>query len=387
MSFHTQFIQRLTSDKRTIEEATSLFSRARASTGVGSGFDLGEDRTGLAAVCAYLASQKLNNTNVTFEAAQVASCQTKPKFKKLHERVAKALETPKPARRKPLKYSDLILEHYPRLIRASIPWMQKVEDRVKEKVDEDEDEDEDEGPTADEVTCAVFMWFCNTVEKQRLFHPKSFEDRYETDTAHMRKLNNIIASCALDVEKIRADYDAAAHFTKSASVSPRKSPTKPALRTLPSRDSPQKRKVTFPDAEEDADVPDSPTKRRKVAPGLVTLESIRSMSSSPTKLPLTPSTPRKALRLPSKSPTKQSATATPSRAVDLDATSSDEEDYEPPPRRRFRPVFRDQEQWCMRDPRLTELAEAAVKFEKLMIQRHGVPFQDARRDLDATESD
>jgi hypothetical protein len=205
----------------------------------------------------------------------------------------------------------------------------------------------------------------------------------------MRKLNTIIASCALDVEKIRADYDAAAHFTKSASVSPRKSPTKPALRTLPSRDSPQKRKVTFPDAEEDADVPDSPTKRRKVAPGLVTLESIRSMSSSPTKLPLTPSTPRKALRLPSKSPTKQSATATPSRAVDLDAndTSSDEEDYEPPPRRRFRPVFRDQEQWCMRDPRLTELAEAAVKFEKLMIQRHGVPFQDARRDLDATESD
>lgn len=212
----------------------------------------------------------------------------------------------------------------------------------------------------------------------------------------MKELGRIIKTiCGRELgPKIHEDYNTPNVPTKSASTSPRKSPTKPS-RILPSRDSPQKRKVIFPDPEDDPHVPESPSKRQKVVPvGLVTLESIRqtrSMSSSPTKPLPGPSTPRKAPRLassPFKSPTKPQGPATPSRALkveamDDDASSSEEEDHKPPPpRRRFRPVFRDQQQWAMCDPRLAELAKAAADFNQRMVKRFGLPFQDHRQDVD-----
>ncbi|KAJ6500066.1 hypothetical protein C8R47DRAFT_279030 [Mycena vitilis] len=375
MALYAKTIETLCHDKKTTEEAKRLFQAARANTGVGSGFDLGEDRTGLAAVCALLASQSLNNTHVTFEAAQVASCQNKAKFKRLHAHVSKALETRKRAKREPLSYNALLAEHYPKITRLAVPFMEEAEVLVMEKVDGDKHDH----LTDDEITCAVFAWVCNVIEGKRVFHSKSFEDKYETDTTHMRDLSTIIRTVyGHDMEaKIPVEY-AAAVDAKRIIVSPRKSPVKPG-RTLPSRDSPQKRKTTLPDGEEE-----SPTKRRKVNPtaSLVTLESIRtrSMTSSPVKL----STPRKVLPpSPSESSTKTPVTRPPIRAVKLfpaddgDAlSSSDEEDHEPPPRRRFRPVFRDQKQWEMGDPRLTKLAEVA--FHERMVQRHGLPFANCR---------
>ncbi|KAJ7080512.1 hypothetical protein C8R44DRAFT_540279, partial [Mycena epipterygia] len=387
---HTETIERLCHDRKTIDEATRLFLIARANTGAGSGFDLGEDRTGLAAVCAYLASQNLNNTNVTFDAAQIASCQSKPKFKKLIEQVGKALAARKPARQTPLAYGPLIREHCSHISLQAIPLMDQVEVLLLEKLDESNTSSDDE------ITCAVFIWVCNVIEGRRLFHPNSFEDKYETDATHMRQLSKLIKSTCGHLEaKILADYNKPVSPAKSASASPRKSPSKPALRALPSRDSPQKRKVTFPDDGDDANAPESPTKRPKIAQSaaasssLVTLDSIRktrSMSSSPTKTLSAPSTPRKVQRMtpssPSKSPSKPQA-ATPARtaklvplAVDDALCSSDEEDYEPALRRRFRPVFRDQAQWAMCDPRLAELARAAAEYSKRMIKQHGLPFQD-----------
>jgi hypothetical protein len=233
-----------------------------------------------------------------------------------------------------------------------------------------------------------------------MFNSKSFEDKYGTDTANMQKLNKAIKNvCGSDMEaKILEDYTKAV----AKSASPRKSPIKRAPRTLPSRNSPQKRKVTS-DAEEDTDILDSPTKRLRVtqtlrsAPTFDSIRTTRSMSSSPMKPLPAPSTPRKAQRLaasPSKSPTKPPA-ATPTRRVKLDHTeihdtppSSDEEEDEPHPRRRFRPVFRDQKQWAMCDPRLVKLAGVVAEFNKRMVGRHGLPFADSRRDHDvAMDSD
>ena len=51
-------INRLCTDPKTNDEAKRLFRLARANTAAGSGFDVGEDRVGLPAVCAYLASLK-----------------------------------------------------------------------------------------------------------------------------------------------------------------------------------------------------------------------------------------------------------------------------------------------------------------------------------------
>ncbi|KAJ7107254.1 hypothetical protein C8R43DRAFT_1140348 [Mycena crocata] len=51
--------------------------------------------------------------------------------------------------------------------------------------------------------------------------------------------------------------------------------------------------------------------------------------------------------------------------------------------RRFRPVFRDQQQWEMRDPRAA--IQTAVGEENLqrMIRMYGLPFQDFREDVKA----
>ncbi|KAJ7429188.1 hypothetical protein FB451DRAFT_1576162 [Mycena latifolia] len=389
-------LEKLCHDAKTLKEAERILLIARANTGAGSGFDLGENRTGLPAVCAYIASQNLNNTNVTIEAAQIASCQTMLKFKKLRERVDKALAARKPARRGPLTFKTLIPAQCPRISLQAVGLMDEVEVTVREKMDADNDDT----CSDDEITCAVFAWVCNVLEGQRLFKPTSFEGTYDVDADNMQHLNKLIkATCRRDREaQIREDYNKPAAPVKSASTSPRKSPSKP-LRELPSRDSPQKRKVASPDADDALPLPDSPSKRQKVASSsLVTLETIlrttRSMSASPTKLLPAPSTPRKAQRLPSspsKSPTKPQAAATPTRVIRLlpmDAVpplsdSSEDEDAAPPPRRRFRPVFRDQQQWARCDPRLTKLARAAAEHHRTMIKRHGAPFQDYRRAEDS----
>ncbi|KAJ7045699.1 hypothetical protein C8F04DRAFT_1065840, partial [Mycena alexandri] len=395
MSWYIETIEKLCHDKKTADEAKKIYQIARAHTAAGSGFDLGETSTGLPAVCALLASERLNNTNVTPEAARIATSQSKAKFNKLREHVEKALAAPKPARRKPLGFKSLLLAHCTSTInQRAAKLMDEMEVLVLEKL---EGEGNKYGNVSDdEITCAIFIWVCNVILQDRVFHNKSFEERYETDATNMRAFHGFVKACGRGMEaKIREDYAKMVADIQSVSVSPRKSPTKP-LRTLPSGDSPQKRKVTFPGAEEGSNLPDSPTKRRKVtetaaSSSLVTLESIRSMTSSPIKASPAPSTPRKAKRLPSspsKSPSKTKM-VTPARVLKLSAldvddasSSSDEEEHELPPRRRFRPVFRDQKQWAICDPRLVKIAEAAAEFNKRMIERHGVPFQDSRHDRD-----
>ncbi|KAJ7213891.1 hypothetical protein GGX14DRAFT_617644 [Mycena pura] len=356
-------INRLCTDPKTNDEAKRLFRLARANTAAGSGFDVGEDRVGLPAVCAYLASLNLNNTHVTREAAQHASCQRMATFKRLLDRVQKALETPKAAHQKPLDFGSLREQYYSSVSSRALPWMGKVEEVVMEHLEDADSSD----CTEDEIKLGVFIWVCNVIEPQQPLHVKSFKDRYTIRTAKMRDLNTLIEKlCRDDMEtKILEDYRSFRR-TRSATSSPHKSPAKRPQRTFALQDSPQKRAV---DAEDDFKVPESPTKRRKVVPGLVTFESIR--PSSPTKAPLTPTKSRS----PSKSPTKKHAAAIP---ADISSSSDEEEDHTQLPRRRFRPVFRDQGQWAMCDPRIAALASAAAEYNKRMINRYGPPFQDAR---------
>ncbi|KAJ7188058.1 hypothetical protein C8R46DRAFT_1053529 [Mycena filopes] len=394
MSWHTEKIEGLCHDRKTADEAIKIYQIARAHTAAGSGFDLKEATTALPAVCALLASERLNNTNVTLEAARIASCQNKPKFHKLYEHVKKALAAPKAAWQKPLDFQDLLIKHCPEISQYAVKVMDKVQDQVDVKLD---DEDGSyESITDNEVKCAVFAWVCNLLRERR-FQSKPLEERYETNAANMRVLNAVIKSvCPEDQEaKFREDYARVVASTKSASVSPRKSPIKP-LRTLPSSDSPQKRKAAFPAAEEDSKSADSPTKRQKVTEAAASssshpMRSLRSTTSSPTKPSPVPSTPRKAQRLlssPSKSPSKAAIPfGSKLFAVDAQDASSDEEEQEPPPRRRFRPVFRDHEQWAMCDPRLAKITATAAEFNKLMIGLHGRPFEDPRHDRDTVMDD
>ncbi|KAJ6584017.1 hypothetical protein DFH09DRAFT_265269 [Mycena vulgaris] len=405
---HTTTIEKLCHDPKTRQEANNFLVKARTNTAIGSGFDLGEARTGLPAVCAFLASEKLNNTDVTIQAAQVASCQTMPKFRKLVEQVRKALAARKPARRDPLTFESLVKAHCDKITKRGVKWMYTVEASLVQKLDADEDE----MGSDDEITCAVFTWVCNVIEGQRLFHTNSFEDKYDDiDTANMRYLAKLIKSiCGRDFEaKIRDDY---AKPAVPAAASPRKSPSKPALRTLPSRDSPQKRKVTFPNADADADDVPAPARladkaaesrllvprHPRVAPpdaqhvrlpheaALYALDAPQDpCTCPPRRLNRRLNLPRKRRRLPPplarpKQPPWTLSCPRPTHPTTMTPGL--------PPRRRFRPIFRDQQQWALCDPRLVPLAAAAADHTKRMIKRYGVPFQDYRAQADvAMDSD
>ncbi|KAJ6582814.1 hypothetical protein B0H10DRAFT_2098247 [Mycena sp. CBHHK59/15] len=394
MAFYTYVLESLCPDPATLKEANKIYQSARVKTNAGSGFDLGEDRTALAAVCAFIASQTLNNTCVTLQAAQVASCQSMLKFKRLIGQVNQALAERKSARREPLTYRNLAQHRCPQVSKKTIiEWMDKIEVAVLES-GECSEEIED-----DDITCAVFAWICNLVTVrlslgQRLFDSKAFEEEYQIKAASMREITVVIKGCCKHLEThICEDYkQQPVSPTKSLSMSPRKSPTKRTPRALPSKDSPQKRKVAVPDPEDDDPIALSPTKRLKVGPqatassSIVTLETIkqfnartRSQTASPTKPP-PPAPSRRA------NPSSQRAPAPPRQEIELDPmdvddarSSLDEENFVPPPRRRFRPVFNDQKQWVMCDPRLAKLALAAEKHKQGMIGLCGVPFAQYRR--------
>jgi hypothetical protein len=148
--------------------------------------------------------------------------------------------------------------------------------------------------------------------------------------------------------------------------------------------------------------PETPTKRRKAESPLKTTQH-----TSPTKpvIPPTPSSSRVTLDVPhdvemstlstpqntpshpSTSRRSQRTKSTPQVVVadppmDVDAPSSplfsdpDEiNDAEPPPPRRFRPVYLDHKQWYSRDNRLNRVWKQGEKRKQNMVELYGHPLE------------
>jgi len=214
--------------------------------------------------------------------------------------------------------------------------------------------------------------------------------------------------------------------TTKAIHSPKKSPSKATLRTLPSKDSPHKRKVTFPQAEiegdgyDDVDMdllsPETPTKRRKLdSPSKFTLpvptkanSSLlrnNSLQSTPSSSRVIlgasedqeeqlshsslsdPSTPRRSQRhshLQNHTDlTKPRQKVTDAMGVDSNtnaSASSDEEEEEDEllPPRRFRPVFLDHKQWYGRDPRLDRMWRRGEIHKRGVMELYEHPLEQYR---------
>jgi len=154
---------------------------------------------------------------------------------------------------------------------------------------------------------------------------------------------------------------------------------KPPTRELPSKDSPKKRPAESTEMNQDgATPPSTPTKKRKINspsnhpqpspssahPSLKASTSAFHLAlSSPTKDKNTGFYPTSA-PLPS-SPLKRTLFA----ASEVPAfptyaeSSSDENEEVPLPRRRFRPVYMDSQQWDARDPRIAKIWKKA-KMDK-----------------------
>jgi len=190
-----------------------------------------------------------------------------------------------------------------------------------------------------------------------------------------------------------------------ATATPRRSPTKTPLRALPSKDSPQKRKlvpaITLDQVDFDTDpfdilVPETPTKRRKaespskttrISPikpifpqipssSRVTLDAPRGDEMTMIPTPSLPCTPRRSQH---KKSTQQMVVADP--PMDVDAPKSplfsglDEgDDADPPPPPRFRPVYPDHKQWYSRDGRLNRIWTQGETHKQNMVELYGHPL-------------
>ncbi|CAK5283966.1 unnamed protein product, partial [Mycena citricolor] len=365
MAWNATGVLKYCDDAKTIAEAERLFREARRITAPGSGHDLGENRTALEPICAYIASQRLNNTHVTIDAARIASCQALGPFKKLLARVEKALESTetKATSAESPTFAKIRIEHYQKTPLRMLGYMDKIMGLLVESFAEKYSETE--------MVCATFAWVCNqTGDKEQAVSLDAFEAKYRVRRGKMKTVTKDIDEvCDKHMaEAVRSAYQAVLESTRAISLSPRKSPRKHTQPQTPSRHeqifgTPRKRKAAeAPSDSEPEDTSASPTRQSKrlKAAGLITLESIKRMQSTPSSPSKTRQSPSKsALRTPSATAAAPGTPSRPSKSVQMvsiaEASSSDDDEEDELPRatrRRVRPVFRDQLQWGLCDPRL-----------------------------------
>jgi len=195
------------------------------------------------------------------------------------------------------------------------------------------------------------------------------------------------------------------------SASPQKSPSKSVLKSkaqdrTPAKPLALKRAVAFShDVQDDSDdisLPETPSKRRRVES-----PSKHSPSTPRAKHAMTPlgttsvttafeqamrgvSTPRHEAKksafsinsshtsLPGPSTPQRSRTHSSKFADEANAMEVDEEPMESvelPVRKRFRPVFLDQQQWHSQDPKLAKIWDAAIEHRTKMMGLYPHPFE------------
>lgn len=341
----------------------------------------------------------MNNGQVTRVAAQGASCLSQADFERHFYTVEAALGDSKTRGRVRLSFESLVRQHRIPISTARLaPWLEKAEEILL-------DVDSRYESQGDEVKCAIFYWACTsikvcvlysilstrpitTISQKDMLDMQDFSDNHGIPRQTLRVIVNLLKEhCSILMAKISEAADNSRSPSKRAGISsPRKSPSKPALRALPSNDSPQKRRVLHPESEMDEmDMlpPQSPTKKRKtdvfpqLSPTLkldtFAADHISDMGPSSTLRP------PQSHRQPHSPPHSARDVI---NAMDVDDSPlfpNDSGSDEPPrPRKRFRPVFLDQKQWNLRDPRLDRLLRQGKKHKEKMAELYGHPFEQYR---------
>ncbi|KAK0441672.1 hypothetical protein EV421DRAFT_636553 [Armillaria borealis] len=409
MSQNNHLFNRLCDDIETRETAKEIYRLANAKTRPGSGFDLGALRTGLPAICVYIASIRLKNNQISCASAQQSSCLKPSDFDKGVTAVESALGTGTSRRSRSNTdgfYQNLIEEYgLTPIAQLVTSWVRRTESVLvmREVFNVDRKE----------VKCAVFFWVCSFLKDDVVIEKEAFLSQFAIDAKTfepiVKKLIKTAGSLAQQIKAERVSYDPSKMVTPFSTphASPRKSPSKTPLRVAPSN-SPTKPDLTAP----------SPTKtiaKSLFAPSTST-SSARKSPSKPLRVPPTndkrkednplesPTKKRKvqypqpAEEVPTQSPTKKRKVQT---KVDEDENPFQspskklssrihipfpppqfsppddlfsEEEPELAPQRRFRPVFLDAKQWASRDPRLESIAKKADNAKRRIIEAHGHPF-------------
>ncbi|KAI0311354.1 hypothetical protein OF83DRAFT_1087762 [Amylostereum chailletii] len=295
-------------------QAEGLLHKARSRTAPGSGYDIGNGKTGLAAICAYLASKDAGYDDVVYNVAQTTSCLDKKVFSKTLKTVTAALKAhlntsilaPHPSTphkagtstRRPPAYLELLTQHDVSAKEAIVAWMETAEKTLMTNQAFLKNYTLAPGSTA--VRLAVFVWVARMITSRVKSEPLTAQYGVPMNL-HSRLVETVQQACPgveADIKKAKSNQAGGRSSTRGTTtpanppattrraqaIAALMSPTKSALRnsqsTTPSEPR-LKRKLTFQttsDAEVDEDdgvfAPDSPSKRQR--------------RSSPYKTPHTP---------------------------------------------------------------------------------------------------
>ncbi|KAF5377882.1 hypothetical protein D9615_006679 [Tricholomella constricta] len=402
MAPHDDLLRSICNSEETLNDALAVLRLAQQKTAPGSGYELGPHRTGLPAISAYIASRRLNNNDVTRNNAQVASCLKASDFEKALFTVEAAIGGTRRSRGSKDIYETLIKTYAPTIDRQQfLDWMAAVNRALIQSDNKFNPEDTSEGP---EVKYAIFFWTYNAATGKNLTTQQEFASEHHISLKILTKLLNKLTGCCTSVKaRIQNDVKVKRSPAKPVAATPRRSPKK-ALRALPSRDSPTKRKLAEPLAEQTSDdevsdalLPETPSKKRKA--DLSTKLSLPSLSPIKLVFPpvasssrVTPDThtiasgasapPRRAAAV-SHSPSQRDESV-----MDVDDGTDNHQrlpslheksDMESLPlRRRFRPVYLDHKQWYGVDKRVKRIWKQAEQHRERMVELYGHPFESIR---------
>ncbi|KAF9493626.1 hypothetical protein BDN71DRAFT_1450119 [Pleurotus eryngii] len=419
-----RLLQQMCNKAETRAQAGALIQRARLQTAPGSGHALGSLSSGLPAICAYIASTRLNNGDVTQQDAQLASCLQPSDFEKALGIIESAIGASRPLMNTRnstgITYESLFRVHSISESPTMLRIMHEVEQIVIKYAPD---------TSRRVIICSIFFWTCKVLKISSFtIQPAEFQERNEIDYDNYAYIINILKTRCRDLKADLEDEWAAMQRLQAncssgspakptrVSMSPTKSPSKKkALRELPSRDTKKHEAGLFSAPETiEPSSPTSPTKRRKLDPPIQS-ESVAEPSASDAPVdPPTPSTrsitirrqptvaspqattsqavatistPRRQRSSVSASPSKKSRGREPevdvvdTSAMDIDEdaeSSSSSDDGDALVSCRFRPVFLDHKQWYRRDPRMARIWRTAEAHKEAMTKLYGHPFQEYR---------
>ncbi|KAH9168723.1 hypothetical protein EDB89DRAFT_2231672 [Lactarius sanguifluus] len=266
-------IDNLTPRPEVREKARALLRTVHSKTGPGTGYDIGEAKIGLPAICAYIASKSAGYADVTEDVAQKASCLAPRQFASILRTVKAALHLIKEHKiGRPLRVESWMKEAQAALV-ALPRYQQKFASHLAD--------------SGIDVRIAVFFWVCRTIKISQITYAL-LVDKYGLTLKVFSRLVKMLEEECVDVkESIKGTIreltkktggDAPSKTPTTATTTPSHSrpasPTKSALRTASSLTSSLtgsvKRKVAFSlsdiSASEDDVPPETPSKRPRTTP-------------------------------------------------------------------------------------------------------------------------
>ncbi|KAI5985859.1 hypothetical protein EDD15DRAFT_2300439 [Pisolithus albus] len=440
--YHRQ-LRSLCTTQETLERAKSILNLALVKTGRGTGF--ATNAAALPAVAAYLASEQLNANEVSLQSAATAACVKSRVFEDMLKTVRTALQLDDGGDGQhgsggDATYASLVMSHGVYPAKEAVRWMERAEGTLPQV------EMMKKRYGSHLMTCAVFFWVYNLMGNA--LAEKTFCVDYNLKLIKFKNiLRGLDEHCGAVADLIRSAYPKIQASPSSTAASPSKlpsatpfqlpglspqkprSPIKSAMKgkerereLMMSRATSQKRTVAFSQSSfDDADLPETPTKRRRIeSPTKSTSSPFKrgettssvpgednstaafrkalagpSSGNSPVLPPSRlrdsrtdtaelPSTPRRSHRLQTSntsaaSPTR-SSTSTSAAVVSTPSTSAGLPPAPPPtqPRKRFYPVFVDQQQWVAKDPKVERMWADAAAHRTHMVGLYGHPLEHYR---------